>query len=295
MNPIWSLIALAVGAFGIGTTEFAPMGLLPVIADGVKVSIPTAGLLISAYALGVMLAAPVMTLALSRLRARQALMLLMSIFVVGNLLSAAAPNYWMLLAARVVTSLNHGAFFGIGSVLAASLVAPDKRASAVATMFMGLTIANIGGVPAATWVGQHIGWRMAFAGTAGLGLLAIAALAWTLPRGGQSGAAAQPAAAVSAGSAQLFVQLGDVGHHACVLCHLQRAVVGYGLAHAGAGFAQRLAGRGQAQYHVALVARIAATADVALRFQPLDQRGDGTGILLQPGGDILHAQALALP
>jgi DHA1 family inner membrane transport protein len=107
----------------------------------------------------------------------------MSIFVVGNLLSAAAPNYWMLLAARVVTSLNHGAFFGIGSVLAASLVAPDKRASAVATMFMGLTIANIGGVPAATWVGQHIGWRMAFAGTAGLGLLAIAALAYTLPRG----------------------------------------------------------------------------------------------------------------
>ncbi|MGV7209180.1 MFS transporter [Oxalobacteraceae bacterium A2-2] len=183
MNPIWSLLALAVGAFGIGTTEFAPMGLLPVIADGVHVSIPTAGLLISAYALGVMLAAPVMTLGLSRLRAKQALMLLMSVFVVGNLLSAVAPNYWTLLAARVVTSLNHGAFFGIGSVLAASLAAPDKRASAVATMFMGLTIANIGGVPAATWVGQHIGWRMAFAGTAGLGLLAIAALAWTLPRG----------------------------------------------------------------------------------------------------------------
>nr|WP_154362956.1 MFS transporter [Duganella alba] len=177
------MLALAVGAFGIGTTEFSPMGLLPVIAEGVHVSIPSAGLLISAYALGVMIGAPIMTLLLSRLRAKHALMVLLSIFVVGNLLSAMAPGYWTLLASRLVTSLNHGAFFGIGSVVAANLVAPDKRASAVATMFMGLTIANIGGVPAATWVGQQIGWRMAFAGTAGLGLLAMAALVVALPRG----------------------------------------------------------------------------------------------------------------
>jgi DHA1 family inner membrane transport protein len=182
-NPTWALLALAVGAFGIGTTEFAPMGLLPVIAEGVHVSIPSAGLLISAYALGVMIGAPVMTLILARLRAKHALIALLSIFVVGNLLSSMAPGYWTLLASRLVTSLNHGAFFGIGSVVAANLVAPEKRASAVATMFMGLTIANIGGVPAATWVGQQIGWRMAFAGTASLGLLAIAALLFALPRG----------------------------------------------------------------------------------------------------------------
>ena len=179
----WPLLALAIGAFGIGTTEFSPMGLLPVIAEGVNVSIPTAGLLVSAYAIGVMIGAPVMTLAFSRFGKRTALMLLMGIFTIGNLLSALSPDYWTLLAARLVTSLNHGAFFGLGSIVAASVVPKEKQASAVATMFMGLTIANIGGVPAATWIGQQIGWRMAFAGTAGLGLLAIAALWLALPRG----------------------------------------------------------------------------------------------------------------
>jgi DHA1 family inner membrane transport protein len=179
----WPLIALAMGAFGIGTTEFSPMGLLPVIADGVSISIPTAGLLVSAYAIGVMVGAPIMTLAFSRFGKRTALMLLMGIFTIGNLLSALSPDYWTLLAARLVTSLNHGAFFGLGSIVAASVVTKEKQASAVATMFMGLTIANIGGVPAATWIGQQIGWRMAFAGTAGLGLIAITALWLALPRG----------------------------------------------------------------------------------------------------------------
>jgi len=179
----WPLLALAIGAFGIGTTEFSPMGLLPVIADGVDVSIPTAGLLVSAYAVGVMVGAPVMTLAFGRFGKRTALMLLMAIFTLGNILSALSPDYWTLLAARLVTSLNHGAFFGLGSVVAASVVPPEKRASAVATMFMGLTIANIGGVPAATWVGQQIGWRMSFAGTAVLGLVTITALWLALPRG----------------------------------------------------------------------------------------------------------------
>lgn len=183
MKSTWALTALAVGAFGIGTTEFAPMGLLPVIADGVHVSIPTAGMLITGYAVGVMLGAPVITLALGRLPTKRALILLMSVFVLGNLLSAVAPGYWSLLAARIITSLNHGAFFGLGSVLAASLVPPERRASAVASMFLGLTLANIGGVPVATWVGQQIGWRMAFAATAGLGVLAIAALAVSLPAG----------------------------------------------------------------------------------------------------------------
>ncbi|QGZ63172.1 MFS transporter [Paraburkholderia acidisoli] len=177
------LLALAVGAFGIGTTEFSPMGLLPVIAEGVHVSIPSAGMLISAYAIGVMVGAPLMTLALARWPRRKALIALMSIFTIGNLLAALAPDYTTLLLARLVTSLNHGAFFGIGSVAAASFVPRERQASAVATMFMGLTIANIGGVPAATWLGGAIGWRMSFVATAGLGVLAIAGLRYALPRG----------------------------------------------------------------------------------------------------------------
>lgn len=177
----WPLLALAIGAFGIGVTEFSPMGMLPVIAEGVHVSIPSAGMLVSAYAIGVMVGAPVMTLLFSRGGKRTALMALMAIFTLGNILSALSPDYWTLLASRVVTSLNHGAFFGLGSVVAASLVPKEKQASAVATMFMGLTIANVGGVPLATWVGQHIGWRSAFAGTAVLGLITMTALWLALP------------------------------------------------------------------------------------------------------------------
>ncbi|TDV27356.1 DHA1 family inner membrane transport protein [Paraburkholderia caballeronis] len=177
------LLALAVGAFGIGTTEFAPMGLLPVIANGVHVSIPSAGMLVSAYAIGVMVGAPLMTLALARTSRRTALVLLMSIFTIGNLLSALAPDYTTLLLARLVTSLNHGAFFGLGSVVAASVVPRHRQASAVATMFMGLTIANVGGVPAMTWLGQTIGWRMSFVATAALGVVAMIGLWSALPKG----------------------------------------------------------------------------------------------------------------
>jgi DHA1 family inner membrane transport protein len=183
MKSNWPLLALAIGAFGIGTTEFSPMGLLPTIATGVGVDIPTAGLLVSAYAIGVMIGAPLMTLLFGRLRTRTALISLMAIFTLGNILSAIAPDYWTLLAARLVTSLNHGAFFGLGSMVAASLVPRDKQAAAIATMFMGLTIANIGGVPAATWIGQQIGWRLAFGATAGLGVLTMLALLLALPRG----------------------------------------------------------------------------------------------------------------
>jgi DHA1 family inner membrane transport protein len=181
-GPNWPLLALAVGAFGIGVTEFAPMGMLPVIADGVDVSIPSAGLLVSAYAVGVMVGAPFMTLLFSRFGKRTALIALMSIFTLGNVLSAFAPDYWTLLIARVVTSLNHGAFFGLGAVVAASLVRPEKQATAVATMFMGLTIANIGGVPVATWIGQQIGWREAFGATALLGIITMVGLALALPK-----------------------------------------------------------------------------------------------------------------
>lgn len=183
MKLNWSLTALAVGTFSIGTTEFAPMGLLPVIAKGVAVSIPSAGMLITAYAVGVMAGAPVVTLCLGRLRRRTALILLMGIFTLGNLASAAPPGYDVLMVARLFTSLAHGAFFGLGAVAAASVVSKEKQARAVATMIMGLTIANIGSVPAATWIGQMVGWRMAFILIAALGVLAMIALLLAMPQG----------------------------------------------------------------------------------------------------------------
>ncbi|WP_180002613.1 MULTISPECIES: MFS transporter [unclassified Acinetobacter] len=186
MKVNFPLLALAVGAFAIGTTEFSPMGFLPEIARDLEISIPRAGMLISAYALGVMLGAPLMTLWLSRYSKRKSLILLMAIFTIGNILATLAPNYLGLMGARIITSLNHGAFFGIGSVVAASVVPKDKQASAVAMMFMGLTIANIGGVPLATWIGQHIGWRMAFLGISLLGLLTMFSLWKALPEGQSS-------------------------------------------------------------------------------------------------------------
>ena len=177
----WPLLALAVGAFAIGTTEFTPMGLLPVIAQGLQVTVPKAGGLVTAYAVGVMVGAPFITLLLARLRRKSALTLLMGIYVAGNLLSAVAGSYELLFASRVLTSLAHGAFFGLGAVEASAVVAPERRASAVATMFMGLTIANIIGVPAATWLGMNFGWHVACGVTAILGLLTMVAVQWALP------------------------------------------------------------------------------------------------------------------
>ncbi len=182
MKINFPLLALAVGAFAIGTTEFSPMGLLPDIAGDLDVSIPRAGMLITGYALGVMLGAPVMTLWFSSFSRRKALILLMAIFTIGNLLAAVSTSYMSLMGARLITSLNHGAFFGIGSVVAASVVPVHKQASAVAAMFMGLTVANIGGVPLATWVGQNIGWRMSFLAITGLGLLTMLSLWKALPK-----------------------------------------------------------------------------------------------------------------
>lgn len=179
LNP--PLLALAAGAFGIGVTEFAPMGLLPLIAQDLNVSIPAAGLLVSGYALGVMIGAPLMILATGSIPRRTLLIGLATIFTLGNLLSAVSTGYGMLMIARVITSLNHGAFFGVGSIVAASLVAPERRAGAVAAMFMGLTIANVVGVPLATWAGDQIGWRAAFWGISGLGLITMVALRLTLP------------------------------------------------------------------------------------------------------------------
>ena len=139
-------------------------------------------MLVSAYALGVMIGAPVMTLGTGRLPRRTLLLGLAGLFTIGNLLAALSHSYALLLAARVITSFNHGAFFGVGAVVAASLVSPERRAGAVATMFMGLTLATVAGVPVATWVGEQVGWRSAFGGIAVLGVVVMAALALTLPR-----------------------------------------------------------------------------------------------------------------
>ena len=185
-----ALLALALVAFGIGTTEFATMGLLPQIADGVGVSVPHAGNLVSAYALGVVVGAPVLTGIGARIAHKRLLLLLSAMFVIGNVASALAPNFGLLFAARFLAGLPHGALFGVGAVVASRLVAPERAGRAVSRMFLGLTIANIVGVPAGTALGQHLGWRYAYCGVAVIGLLALAALAAFVPhqpRGNQSG------------------------------------------------------------------------------------------------------------
>lgn len=177
-----AILALAVSAFGIGTTEFVMMGLLPNVADDLGTSVPTAGYLVSAYALGVVLGAPLLTALGARVPRKRMLLLLMGLFTVGNLASAFAPGYGTLLAGRFLAGLPHGAFFGVGAVVASRLVAEDRRARAVAAMFLGLTIANIVGVPAATALGQHLGWRATFVVVSVIGLIALAALALLVPR-----------------------------------------------------------------------------------------------------------------
>ncbi|GAA1199639.1 DHA1 family inner membrane transport protein [Kitasatospora gansuensis] len=179
-----ALVALAVTAFAIGTTEFAAMGLLPQIAGDLDVSIPQAGWLITMYAVGVVIGAPLLTGACARLPRKGVLIGLAALFTVGNLLCAVAPTFPLLAAARLITGLPHGAFFGAGAVAAAELVAPHLRARAVSVMFSGLTVANIVGVPAATLLGQQLGWRAAMlvvVGIGALGTLAIARLVPALP------------------------------------------------------------------------------------------------------------------
>ncbi|MGW2681886.1 MFS transporter [Streptomyces sp. NPDC001414] len=177
-----ALLALAVGAFGLGTTEFVMMGLLPDVADDLRISIPTAGHLVSAYALGVVIGAPVLAALTARLPRRTVLISLMALFVAGNALSALAPGYHWLLAARFLSGLPHGAFFGVGAVVATNLVAPERKARSVSLMFMGLTVANIAGVPVATLMGQHLGWRATFLGVSLIGVAAMAAVALLVRR-----------------------------------------------------------------------------------------------------------------
>ncbi|AEW93715.1 MULTISPECIES: MFS transporter [Streptomycetaceae] len=176
-----ALLALAMSAFGIGTTEFVMMGLLPDVAADLHTSVPTAGYLVSAYALGVVVGAPLLTALGARLPRRRMLVLLMALFTVGNLASAVAPGFGTLAAARFLAGLPHGAFFGVGAVVAARLVEERRGARAVARMFLGLTVANVLGVPVATLLGQHVGWRATFAVVAVIGVVAVAALAALVP------------------------------------------------------------------------------------------------------------------
>ena len=176
-----ALFALTAGAFGIGTTEFVIMGLLLQVSADLHVSITAAGLLISGYALGVAAGAPLLTLATRALPRKTVLLALMVIFTLGNLACAVAPSYAWLMAARVVTALAHGTFFGIGSVVATGLVPAHRRASAIAIMFTGLTAATLLGVPAGAWLGLHFGWRAAFWAVALIGALAFAAIALLVP------------------------------------------------------------------------------------------------------------------
>ncbi|MFE1952796.1 MFS transporter [Streptomyces sp. NPDC059524] len=180
-----ALLALAIGAFGIGTTEFVIMGVLPQVAGDFGVTIPTAGWLVSGYALGVVIGAPLLTVLGTKVSRKKMLMALMALFVVGNTLSALAPTFGLMLAGRVVASLAHGAFFGIGSVVAADLVAPQKKASAISLMFMGLTVANIVGVPGGTYIGQAAGWRVTFLIVAALGIIGFLGVARLIPETGR--------------------------------------------------------------------------------------------------------------
>lgn len=177
-----ALYALAVGAFGIGVTEFVIMGLLLEVSGDLNVSISAAGMLISGYALGVMAGAPIMTVVTARWPRKATLLALMAIFTLGNLACAIAPTYFGLLAARVLTAFAHGTFFGVGSVVATQLVAPQQRASAIAIMFTGLTIATVLGVPFGTWLGQIAGWRATFWAVVGIGAFALAVIALLVPR-----------------------------------------------------------------------------------------------------------------
>ncbi len=168
-----ALWALTLSAFAIGTTEFVIVGLVPTIANDLAVSLPSAGLLVSLYALGVAIGAPVLTALTGHWQRKTVLVALMSLFIMGNLLAWLAPSYETLIVARILTGLAHGVFFSIGSMIATGLVSKDKAASAIAIMFTGLTVALVTGVPLGTWIGQEFGWRSTFLAVSLLGLVAL--------------------------------------------------------------------------------------------------------------------------
>lgn len=182
-----ALFCLTAGAFAIGMTEFVIMGLLPNVANDLHVTIPQAGQLITSYALGVAVGAPVLTVLTHRIPQKQLLCLLMIIFILGNALAVIAPNYGLLMASRLVTALAHGTFLGASSLIAARLVRPEKRASAVSMVLAGLTIANIIGVPFGTFIGQYLGWRSSFGAITIMGMISLVGIFFLIPKIEQSG------------------------------------------------------------------------------------------------------------
>jgi DHA1 family inner membrane transport protein len=233
-----AIAALALGSFAIGTTEFVTMGLLPDIAHGVGVDIPSGGHLVSAYALGVVVGAPVIAALGARLPRRRLALGLMAVFLLGNALTALAPGYRTLLLARLVAGLPHGAYFGVASLVAASLVPAGARGRAVSSVMLGLAVANLAGVPAATWLGQSLGWRAAYWAVVLVAAATLLAVAVLVPR-----APAAPGAGVR-------TELGAL-RRPQVLLTLLTGVVGFGgmfavysyvapitteVARAGAGF-----------------------------------------------------------
>ena len=176
-----ALWALTISAFGIGTTEFVIVGLLPTVANDLNTSISSAGLLVSLYAVGVAIGAPVLTALTSQIARKRLLIAIMLLFIIGNGLAAIAPSFILLILARILTGFAHGVFFSIGSTIAASLVPEDKRASAISIMFAGLTVAIVTGVPLGTYIGQNFGWRATFIGVAILGITGVVASYFLVP------------------------------------------------------------------------------------------------------------------
>lgn len=177
-----ALLALAISAFGIGTTEFVPVGLLAAIAKDLNIGITVAGFIISGYAIGVAVGAPILTALTNRLNRKTLLMALMIVFIIGNLVSAFSSSFEILIVARFITAFSHGVFFSIGATIAVQLVPPHKKASAIALMFTGLTVATVTGVPLGTLIGQTFGWRATFLAVAALGIIAIVASFFLIPR-----------------------------------------------------------------------------------------------------------------
>lgn len=177
-----ALFALTIAAYAIGTTEFVIVGLLPTVATDLQITLPLAGLIVSIYALGVTFGAPILTALTGRIERKPLLIGLMALFIAGNTMAALSPSYGMLLFARVISAFAHGVFFSVGATIAAGLVPENRRASAIALMFMGLTVAIVTGVPLGTFIGQTFGWRATFWAVAGLGVVALISMAVLLPR-----------------------------------------------------------------------------------------------------------------
>jgi DHA1 family inner membrane transport protein len=177
-----SILALTIAAFGIGTSEYVIVGLLPDLARSFSISIPKAGIIVSAYALSVTFGSPLLALALSRQERKRSLIILMSVFILGNVCCALSSSFFLMLAARILTALCHGAFFGTGSILAANIVPRERRSQAITTMFSGLTLANVLGVPAGTALGHAFGWRSTFLALIPIGLIAMIGLLIWVPR-----------------------------------------------------------------------------------------------------------------